>query len=326
MNPSSLAQQFQANLDRNAQVRPVNTQAQAAAANHVALMQSIVMAAVQTNTSPVRAADALTIAANADVARDLVADRKASLEQAFRQSLSSVPAQIQVRVEPVTPMNMQRLVQHGHAMSNTIVAERYANRGLVQYQIDYRNDAVQSYPDKAVDIKERLVEQVLMIHSAVEHQAKLGIIRPQDAAEIKNNLDAKVFNGIDAKKPEFQEFQQFALRQLRSDVLAEVQLRQEAIAPAVNAAYNNPSFQLATKQALPKINIPEGASDAMSQGQEARKEAIALQRAEPESANGKGLLDSISDGIKEFGNWLRSIEQSPEAPAPKKNQETRLEI
>lgn len=326
MNPSTLAKQFQETLERNAQVRPVNTSAQLAAANHIALMQSIVAAATVTNTTPSRVADALTAAKNADVARDMVTEGKASLEQAYGQSLSSIAAQVQVRLEPVSPANMQRMVQHGAAMANTIVSERYAQRGVVQYQIDYRNDAVQAYPDKAVDVKERLVEQVLMIHAAVDHQAKVGMIREGDAPDLKKNLDTKLFHGISANKPEFQDFQRFALRQLREDVLQEVSVRQAAVAPAINAAYNNPSFQAATKPTAPKINIPEWSSDSMSQGQEARSAALAQQSNDEDPTNVKGLLASISDGIKEFGGWLRSIEPTPEKQKPVKQNENRLEI
>lgn len=213
-------------------------------AGRLALERAVLRTALERGVAPHILAEKLGQPGREPITSQLIQKGREDIKRAFGQEPSSVVAILAGKTSEIDlpkglsmTDDVRRVVSQGKKMYSEILLDQYSNRGNLQIDSERRGSVVgQVQGEKLPQLKEKLVNHMLFVNSAIDHGVKTGKLSPDDGKFLQENVEKMVFQP--AEQPglsqPLKDFQKNTAPRVRDEILRSVADRSQA--PAIENA------------------------------------------------------------------------------------------
>ncbi|MBP7655018.1 MAG: hypothetical protein KA742_00540 [Pseudoxanthomonas sp.] len=212
-------------------------------ASRLALEHAVMKAAVLNNAPTTAIAGKLGQPGNQELTRRMIDAGRNTIQKTFGRSADSLGAVLAGKTLDIDlprglaqTEDVRQLVNEGKKLVGDMVMDGYMNRGRLQIDSQRSNFASMAPNDRQGELKERLVNHLAFIGSAIEHGVKTGRLPAEDGKFLQQRIEHQIFTSADSGKLSqgFKDFQDATVPRLRAELTQEAQTRTKH--PAIEAA------------------------------------------------------------------------------------------
>lgn len=247
---ATFGQAFERNMDALASINMPQARKELGA-SRLALEHAVMKAAVLNHAPTTAIAGKLAQPGNQELTRRMIDAGRNTIQKTFGRSADSLGAVLAGKAIDIDlprgltqTEDVRQLVNEGKKLFGDIVMEGYQNRGRLQIDSQRSNYATLAPNDKQGELKERLVNHLAFIGSAIDHGVKTGRLPAEDGKFLQQRIEQQIFTPADSGKLSqgFKDFQQATVPRMRAELTQEAHghARNPVIDAAASKLYQQP--------------------------------------------------------------------------------------